>query len=643
MKVLFEKPSAEIRDRRTTWGAKRDAWLKKAQKEEEVYYSNVDGTGTIFTKAQLERIGEGSNIPVSINFLYPIVNQKLAVLTKTKPTSKVVALDMRNKEYAAVLDKMGKSVMYNSSAVGEKEECIKNMLILGMGIDGIEELDTYQFGSFDVEYMNYHPSLIILDADCKRRSMKGQRGYFVEREVPNDIAKVKYKYIIDTINELGLNGDGPTVDIESFASSSLAQPVGQGKINESFMNKATTVCEYYELVLSTAYYLENPETKDIEIKFAENYMNDQDFILANSIDSEVNYFVKKSLYLGDWKVAEEMLPIRSHKINVKFFEWGGSPYDSYGMIHYTLGMQDASDRAIQNMLINGMLTNNAGYTSPKGGIDVNDIPKWETIGNKPGVIKEFVPTIINGMVFKPEREQIQQLSNFYPMIVEMMKSGMQFSTGVTDIVSGDPNAGIDVFSSLQQYQSAAMQRIQLAMTHINLGDEQLGNVLIDYLLANIKPEQNYIFFDDKDKLNEYSIAKDMVKNFKTARFRVLAVTAEAMPTQKLAMSIEMMNISKTVADPMDKNIYIQKAFELADMRAFDDLKDTIDVKNKLTNQVNSLQEQLDRIEEVNKQLQNRVINAELKARIVEAQTNVAVTEAQEKEKIKSNGKAEKSS
>lgn len=614
--ILYESVPKTIQDKRTTWGSIRDAFLNKVQKEEEYYYNDVEGTGTNFTVEQLKKIGEGTQIPVTINYLHPVCNQKLAILTQTKPAFKIVGLDDRGKRYSHALDKAVRSIMYKSEAVGEEEEAIKNMLILGMGINGITELEEFQFGTFGVGYENIHPSMIILDPNCRKRSLKDMSGYFYEKEITLEEAKKKYQAIIDIINERELGGSTP-ITLEGLSTSMITTARGAGRLKTSGIMDTIMISEYYDKVYTTKYFIEDIDTGGIQHIFAENLEEDQRFILDSAVDKEMNTFVRKSLIIGDKLIAIEMKSVKDFPIKVKFFEWGGSPYKSYGMIHFTRGMQEAYDKSIQSMLLNGMLTNNAGYLSPVGAIKEQDRYKWETQGSRPGAVKEYAPQGQDGSL-RPEREQIQQLSNFYPTITEMMKQGIYDSTGINPMVQGNPSEGkVDVFASLQQYNNAAMQRIQLAMSHINLANEQLGNICLDYLVANIGIDQTYSFFDEKNALQEISIAKDLAKDFKLGRYTVLSIASEAMPTQRMGMATELMKISQTTPDPIERSVYVQKAFELSDMRGFDEMQEQVDTAKKLQGQVQQLNEQLERVQEINKQLENRTIAAEIKVKIAE--------------------------
>ena len=163
---------------------------------------------------------------------------------------------------------------------------------------------------------------------------------------------------------------------------------------------------------------------------------------------------------------------------------------------------------------------------------------------------------------KPERTQIQALSNFYPELISMMSQAMEKSSGIYPFLAGDPSsAKIEVFSSLQQYQNAGMQRIFMALTDIQVAEQYLGNVLTQWVVVKILPDEPYIIYDNEEnKFENLKIAQDLIRNFKMAKYKVLCIPAEAMPTQKLSMATELMKISQTTPDPVERKVYIKKAF-----------------------------------------------------------------------------------
>lgn len=598
----------------TTFGRKQ--WLDRAKSAEEYYYNDVDKTGTTYSASQIAKIQENTNIPVSINFLHPIINQKLAILAGTKPSMKVVSLDGGAKQQAFILDKIKHGILYSSNVQVEIEETIKDMLISGMGHIMVVPTDYYRPGIFNLSVVNVPYDEVILDINSKRRTLDDMEGFFVEKAFT--IPKVMRLYG-DIISQLKDESGNP-VDINAFT----AQTWVEGELTERQDITTTTwnaddrviVREFYEKVFTTMYSVPNPETGLTEYMFAEDLEMDQQTILSTASASVQDIFIRKTILLGDFCVWTQMLPITEYPLRTVFFEWGGRAYRSYGAMHFTVGMQEAFDKILSIMILNGILSNNAGWTAPKGAIPEEDRAKWEEFGNNPRVVKEFNPRQFGNEVLKPEKDQIQQLSNFYPMVLDMLKNGIEYSTGITSILQGDAKeSGIDVFSSLQQYQNAAMMRIQLATARLNEVMRELGQVLIEYIVSAVGPD-SYQFFDQDGNLNELDLASDYINNMRQFRYQVASVPATALPTQRLAIGTELMKIAQSSPDPAERQILTQKALELSDIREYEEITEKLDAVKNAQGKLRDMQEAYNRLMETSKQIENRFINISLENRIL---------------------------
>jgi hypothetical protein len=202
------------------------------------------------------------------------------------------------------------------------------------------------------------------------------------------------------------------------------------------------------------------------------------------------------------------------------------------------------------------------------------------------------------------------------MVLEMLKSGIEYSTGISAILQGNPKeSGIEVFSSLQQYQNAAMMRIQLATARINETMRDLGQVLIEYVVSSITPD-SYQFFDQDGNLNELSLAIDYINNMRQYRYRVASVPATALPTQRLAIGTELMKIAQSSPDPAERQILTQKALELSDIREYDDIMEKLDTVKNAQSKLKDIQEAYNRLMETSKQIENKFINVSLENRIL---------------------------
>jgi len=619
----FQRVSDPIHSRYISWKSQttlgRKGWLDRAQNSEEYYYGDVEQTETLFTAAQKSNVEGTTNIPVSMNWLHPVCNQKLALLTQTKPSVKTLSLDGRAKAHAQVLDKMKHGVFYNSNAQVEVENMIKDMLITGMGHIMVVPTDFYAEGFFNVRIRHVPFDEVILDINAKSRTLDDMEGMFVERAFTIPKALQLYGTIIDGLPEL----DGKPVDIRTFTGKVWTESELTDKQDVTTTDWNTQdrviVREYYEKVFTTMYGVRNDDGL-LQYIFKENLEDEQSAATINAELELPDIYIKKIVILGDFEVWEEILPITEYPLKTSFFEWGGRPYRSYGMIHFTRGMQEAFDKILQIMILNGILSNNSGWIAPKGSIPEEDRKKWEEFGNNPQVIKEYVPKMIDNKIIVPQRDEVQQLSNFYPLVLDMLKGGIEYSTGVTAVLQGNAKeANVEVFSSLQQYQNAAMQRVMLATSHINQTMKDLGQTLQEWLIATLTPDK-FHFFDEKGNLTEVTLVRDIVNDLKTFKFLTVTVPSTAMPTQRLAVATELAKIAQSSPDPAERQLLTQKAMELSDIQEFDDITAKLDSVKKAQAEVEQMKEAYDRLLETSKQMENKFINISLENRILKQLT-----------------------
>lgn len=619
--VKFYRVPDYIQNKYTSWktDAKygRKEWLNRAVSSENYYYHDVEDTGTTFTQTQKDTITESTNIPISINFLHPITNQKLAILAQVKPSIRIVATDSRAREYAFVLDKIKHGIFYTSNAPLEVENMIKDMLVAGMGHIMVLPADLYNPGLFDVRIAHVPYDEVILDINSKKRSLEDMEGFFIEREFTIPKFLQLYHPLISEVKD----EQGNPVTYQTFTNKTWVENdiTDKAQVITTTWNAddRVTVREFYEKVVTEAYLIPNPESGVLDYVFAENIPNEEDMAILTTAEKVITgTYIKKSIIFADYVVWESILPINDYPLVTTFFEWGGKPYRSYGMIHFLKNNQEGYDKILQIMLLNGILSNNAGWMVPKGSIAEEDKKKWENYANDPRVLKEFVPVIREGQVIVPTKEEVHQLSNFYPTILEMLLRGMEYTSGVSAILQGNAQeANIEVFSSLQQYQNAAMMRVILSTNHINEALKNLGNVLVQYILANIQPT-HYSFLDEKGDLNELEIVTKLANDLKQYKYLVCAVPATSMPTQKLAIGTELMKIAQSSPNPAERQILTQKALQLSDIREYDSIAEQLDVVKNTQAELNNLQEAYNRLLEMSKQMENKFVNISLENRIL---------------------------
>ncbi len=121
---LIEIPE-KLKQQFNSWKSERDKFLTKAKEEKEYYFSDREGTGTNYTREQLEKIASAHLVPVSINYIYPQVAQKAAIINQNKYSHKITSFDDRYKQISYVMEKAKDAILNSSEALIETREAIK--------------------------------------------------------------------------------------------------------------------------------------------------------------------------------------------------------------------------------------------------------------------------------------------------------------------------------------------------------------------------------------------------------------------------------------------------------------------------------------------------------------------------------------
>lgn len=614
----------ELKERYEKWKEVRNNWLTYANQCYELYMQDVEGTKSIYTINQLEKIKNKTEVDVSINHIFKLTNTLLAILTSRKPSHRVVTLDGRNKEVAQVLDKIKQFVLQNATYF-VSTDTIRSMIVKGIGHHFVGEDDYFSTGDFGLKVKSLKCEDVILDPNSSEETNRDMEGFFIEREFTLTKLIQIYGHLFNNL----INEDGSPATLEqlgNFFASTFATQYNKVEVSsgKNFAKMSIISREYYDKVYTTMYLIKDVNLGTYQKVFLENYEDQEigSILIKGAEDQRPGIYVRRTIMFGDKIVSEIILPITEYPLINKYFEFSGRPYKSYGIVHFVKSMQEAYNKTIQNFILNGILTNNAGYKSPKGGIDNNDRANWEQHGNDPTVIKEYNPIAIDGKVLAPERDVPQQLPNFYPMFMNQLGNDMENISGINAIIQGNAKeANVDVFASLNQYQTLAMQRILMTIQKINEYEVLLGRVVVEGICSTLKPEQYIMFFDDKGESNELTISKELVKDLYLGKYTVVAIPSEMLPSQRQAIASELFKVAQSSPDPVERSAFISKAIELTDITGSQELLQNIDVAKKYASQLEQAQTELKRQGEINKQLENRVVNAEIKVRVVEGAHN----------------------
>lgn len=626
MLIDLEPIPKKLKELEQSWLGAKEEFIVRAMEDKEYYFNNVDDTGTNYKRDQLEKIIASTKAPVSLNYIYPYVSQKAAILNQNKYSHRIVTTDSKAKEVAYVMDKAKDLILNSSEALSEFREAILESLITGLShISWIYE-DYPEDDSFGIQFVHIPVEYILLDPNSRKKSNIDMRGYFYIKKTTKDIIENIFSPYLESINAY-YNKSYTIDDLVNVKNYSISS--ARDRLVSSIGMEEVEIKKYYSKQIAQMYLVKNPETGIITREFRENYYPEQFDLIINTsevVNVVTASFVKETTLINDKIIEIKIIPSRDFLIKNIYYDWDTKPYKAKGMVHYIKGMQQVVDKTIQELLYNAALINVGGYTAPKNSISEEDKQKWEQVAAVPGAVKEYIPVVYDNVVLKPERDQFVQLPQHFVGIIDLMLQSIKISTNITEVITGDLTKKLDVFSTAQLYQTSAMYRISEYSDYLNTIQAAMGKTLCELLPSLINPDKHYYFFNrEESDFDEFSITLEQLNTMVQTKFFVTAIPSSLSPTAKTAMAVGLTNIAQTTADPIERDVYIKHAYNLMDLRGFDQLKKDLDTAQKQQQLINSLQEQIKRNQELMKQWENRVINAELEREILRRQLNSVVS------------------
>lgn len=632
--VKFVQIPTELKNIYENWSSIAKAFYDKTSKYEDYFLGDVDSTDTTFDKEQLERIQATTGIKTTINRIYSVTSQAIAFLSRKQLSNRVVAINDQYKNHAITMDKMVQGVKNDSMAISAEEDTIKDTLISGIGIKNTRSRNDIYETIFPAVTEHIHSSEIILDVNCTDKTLRKMQGYFIDKEIPLEEAKKLYQGHLDLINTIYIKDGDPLVTWEMFTKTQVGTTSPNRRRPENLTYFQTVwMREFYDKVFTTCYLVEDQKI-GIRKLFEENLTAIQHSLLKTAIKKEEGLYVRKTTMLGDYVIDVTIEPITNWGITARFFEWGGKPYKSKGFVHYAKPLQEAYDSIFQLLVLNGYVITNAGYKAPTRSIPPSQVENWEKNLLNPLKLKLYDPVEVGDKVLIPERDVPGQLSNFYPELLRLVTQGLYEITSFDPVLLGiTSETKIETFSSLNKYETAALQRIMLQFDHIALAQQQEGQILLEYLTSELSPEVPYTFLDNKGKYNEVNLTVELIREMKTAKYRLFTIPHQAMPTQRMQVSQELLKIAQTATDGSERKIFVHHALKLQDIREVDELLEELNEVNNLKQLASQLEEGIKREKELSKQHENRALRAEyrekLYARLIRALEKIAKEEQNE--------------
>ncbi len=444
--------------------SQRAKWLSRALEYEMVYQNDVDGTGTQFTKEQLEEIKEKHLIGSSINFSVAVVETLVAFLTASLPKPHVLPIGDSHKPVAYFYRDVLESVLNNSNYNALAERFVTDKMVAGRGglfvrpINLLDNPSLFNVVIEDLDYRDYYP-----DPLSKRRDHQDSRMQFIAKPISKSRAKEIYGLSEDEVKM------ATTCDwIDGYAG--YDNPIVSNSEPE---DPTIWLQEIYEKVKSSKYVLKS----GVHVyKKPEN--------MEEVMQTIPVYLVERTVKLGNYIKDSSILPIDLYPTIIFGHQHNRTPYEK-PVMHHFIDLNYALNKFVSLVIENAQQSSNSSEIAPQGSI--SDLVEYKTQRSTPGGVALYVPNpnLPNGG--KPEQRLPLPLNNAFYQLFVIFKSLIEYITGVLPLLQGSSEGAPDTLGATNQLANFGMQRPRLYSRQIDAALPCLGKVIIQMFQAYAQP------------------------------------------------------------------------------------------------------------------------------------------------------------
>lgn len=572
----------------------RGAWEVHANECEEYFFSNVEGTNTQYTQAQKQTIEEDYKVSVSINLLYPIIEQMLSFIVGPKPSVRVVPVGEGDKNTAYLCQSLWSAVFYQGYTNEEIKGAIRDSLITGSGFVLVEPSGFYRRNPFNVNITYVPWKYVYVDPNSTRWDYSDAEYILISKSISANKIVNEYGKFGITMEHLKRISSMPLAPTTS--GYSIANEI---EINELY-SKEWIKSEPNE----PKFLWKNGQIKDIP-EYNEHY------------PLQSNVYVKKTLLLAkNYKVWEGYLPVKEYPI-IHFpcvHYPNGKNGKTYGIIHFLIDPQKAFNNTHSAVILNAQLHGHIKMIAPKGMIDKEE---FQQFGSNPKVLMEY-ESYPDQPQAKPERMMPMPLSNaHYTLFGEYVKF-VEYISGIWAVMQGNGAAAPDTFGGTQAMQMYGTQRIKMRASLIDLSIAKLCHCVLNFIIFYSPKGSLFRYIDESNEQilqNPQTGQMEKVQNPPQDEWReinllykpdindfdVVATPNPSTPTTRMLASQLLGVISGQMQDPNISKLFAQYSLKLLDIPEADDINRKVDTIQQMEQQMQQTTQQLQQLQQ---ELQN---------------------------------------
>ena len=233
----------------------KEKYRRHKDRDEELYFSDVDGNRSQFTDKQLKDISDKYGVPISTKLAFPIIQQMLAFVTGAKPYPRLISSEEPFKGFATCNERLVHHVWYESEADDALAYALTDMLVRGNGWMHVRPNSFYEESSLGTIIEHCKDEEVYIDPCAKDPGLKDADFVVIARATPVTKAERYWNVKIQDVDGGVLMGDVnvPEASIPMGYDDGLTDV---SSVSSSYRTKFVWEKVFYEILLTNSYISE---------------------------------------------------------------------------------------------------------------------------------------------------------------------------------------------------------------------------------------------------------------------------------------------------------------------------------------------------------------------------------------------------
>ena len=511
-----DKRAVAVQELFTRYRKARTNWDAKAREDVDFYL------GSHFSGKETKELENRSQSGITIDRIYPAIEQLKAILTAKPPKFSVVAREDSDSQIANVWQNMLEYIWDVSDGNEHFKQAIHDYAITGLGYFYCYIDNEADYGRGEVKFTCVNPFRVYVDPNSRSRYFDDASEIMVSTVLTRQQALNLYPQL----RELKTKDDRLVIDVMSMGVEEEDYPSSQKSANANVFTPAE-IKDYdyintgkkYQLIehftkIKVPYYrvsLWIPKDGQMPVKPIEKIMSPEEFEKFKK-DKEVQAIyklgaadheeilqtrVKLTCILGDLVLYEKILDTDVYPVVPVPNVWTNTPYPN-GDVGKVKDVQRFINKMFSLILSHAQSSAGLKLLVPNGSVD--DIEQLEKDWANPNAVIEY-----DASLGEPHFGTPQPLPTSFYTLMQQGEHYIDLNFGIFEMQQGNPDAAPRTSSGTLMMEEFGQRRSKSKLRDVEGSLRRLGMVVYNLAKSHFKHEKFIQVTQANNDLTEFMI------------------------------------------------------------------------------------------------------------------------------------------